>query len=87
MELHATFFPALWMRRPGSASELRVRFRGAGLPRSVRPYASDWRGGREQILIPVNPRRGGRALLWLEVGGTPTSNKLRVRVLPRKPGC
>jgi hypothetical protein len=87
MHLTATFFPALWMKNTRSTRELRVRFSGGGLPRSVRPYQRDWRGGRGEIVVTVKPKRAGRVRMWMEIGGVRTTNKLPIRVLKLPRGC
>ena len=83
----ATFFPGLYMQNPRSNGELRLRFQGGGLPRSVKPLGDGWRRN-ENLSAYVRPKRAGRVKMWLEVAGVPTTNKLSLRVVPMpRGGC
>lgn len=81
-----SLFPAALMRKPKSSAELRVRFEGGGLPRSVRPYDGPWRH-RHLVEFPLKPKRAGTVKIWLEVRGVRSSNVLTQKVLPRRRNC
>lgn len=81
VQLGTNFEPRVLMRRPKSSAELRVRFKGGGLPSSVRPIDRVWR--KQRIINAfVKPRRAGTVKVWLEVGGVRTANTGTFRVLP-----